>query len=153
MPSRECCDCAALPDDERPARPRPIASGIRKPRCDTHTRAKAKASKAAQRQRYEASQYGLPPGFYESLYRQQGGRCAWCNLADGGSKKLAIDHDHTCCAGKESCGKCVRGLLCGVCNQFLGYRMRDNPEAIRRGARYLDNPPAQQLYLNWPPTG
>jgi hypothetical protein len=86
---------------------------------------------------------------YDALYEAQGGRCAWCGLSDGGSKKLAVDHDHACCPDSTSCGKCVRGLLDSVCNQFLGFRMRDDPERIRAGARYLTDPPAQRVYMSW----
>lgn len=151
MAEHECADCKALPPDEQPPRPRPVVEGVRKKRCDTHARARRVHRKAQAHARYVGNTYGLPDGFYDALYELQGGRCAWCNLADGGSKKLAVDHDHSCCSGSTSCGKCARGLLCSACNQFLGFRMRDSPEAIRRGARYLDAPPAQALYLNWPP--
>lgn len=34
--------------------------------------------------------------------------CAVCNTL----KDLAMDHDHNCCPGKETCGKCIRGVLC-----------------------------------------
>jgi hypothetical protein len=32
-----------------------------------------------------------------------------------------IDHQHTCCPGGSSCGKCVRGVLCQDCNTKVGH--------------------------------
>ena len=28
------------------------------------------------------------------------------------SGPIGVDHDHLCCPGKKSCGKCIRGALC-----------------------------------------
>jgi hypothetical protein len=133
-------------------RKKPLDAPYEGPRCYRHHKARQVHVKAQARQRYVSSTYNLPPGFVEALFEMQGGRCYWCQLAMGKSRNLPIDHDHKCCPGKVSCGKCVRGLLCHECNQFIGRRMRDNPDTIRRGAQYLHDPPAQRLWLSWTPT-
>lgn len=68
--------------------------------------------------------YKLTKQMYLDLLEQQGGVCAICNNPPK-KQWLAVDHDHGCCAGISSCGNCVRGLLCGGCNSFLG-RVNDN---------------------------
>jgi len=55
----------------------------------------------------------------------------------GRAALLAVDHDHNCCAGAHSCGKCVRGLICGNCNTALGLAHND-AATLRRLADYLD---------------
>jgi hypothetical protein len=35
-------------------------------------------------------------------------------------RRLNVDHDHRCCPGDQSCGRCVRGLLCKTCNRIEG---------------------------------
>jgi hypothetical protein len=50
---------------------------------------------------------------------------------------LAVDHDHACCPGGSSCGKCVRGLLCSTCNSALGL-LGEDTGTLHRAAGYLD---------------
>lgn len=88
--------------------------------------------------------YGVGPARYAAIYVAQGGRCAGCQRATGATKRLAVDHDHACCPGPTSCGACVRGLLCGPCNQLLGH-FRDDPQTFLRLANYLINPPAKKV--------
>lgn len=55
----------------------------------------------------------------------------------GSVENLRVDHDHKCCAGRGSCGKCVRGVLCHSCNIALGM-MKDSPELLRKLADYME---------------
>lgn len=92
--------------------------------------------------------YSLAPGMYAKLYESQGGTCAICQRATGARRSLSVDHDHSCCAGKESCGKCVRGLLCGGCNYKILGHLRDDVESLQRAIDYLNDPPAKHLTKN-----
>jgi DNA-binding CsgD family transcriptional regulator len=62
--------------------------------------------------------FGVTPERYEALSARQNDACAICGKteADGSGRRLAIDHDHACCPGRRTCGKCIRGLLCTACN-------------------------------------
>ncbi|MEU6674844.1 endonuclease domain-containing protein [Streptomyces sp. NPDC046925] len=137
MPSKKprCKDCP--PDSRRPA-PNPG------PRCATHHREEKKRRRGAKAENQVQTRFGLAPGDYDKLYRLQGGACAICTRGKGISKRLAVDHDHTCCAGPTSCGKCVRGLVCGRCNSLLAHA-RDELAFFDRAAAYLINPPARRL--------
>ena len=82
--------------------------------------------------------YGMSVAEYDALLAAQGGRCAVCEapVADAADRRLHVDHDHACCPGKKSCGKCVRGLLCKACNHGLGH-FADDPERLRKAIEYL----------------
>lgn len=128
---KPCKDCAA--EGVSTNRPAPHPG----PRCTTHHRAFKKAQKARNHDAMVQKVYGLGPGDYERLLAAQGGRCAITGCrATGKTKKLAVDHNH-------STGE-VRGLLCGPHNQLIGYN-RDNPEAFRSLADYLESPPARAV--------
>lgn len=136
--ARPCKDCE--PGSKRPA-PYPG------PRCATHHRAKKHQTKARGRDTYLKRMYGLSQDEYDAILEAQGGVCFICGPVtkrSGKSKRLAVDHDHSCCPGPRSCGKCVRGLLCSDCNQTLG-RFRDNPGCFTRGYEYLTDPPARKV--------
>lgn len=49
----------------------------------------------------------------------------------------AVDHDHSCCPGGRSCGRCVRGILCRKCNVAIGY-LNDDPALAKAVSDYLE---------------
>lgn len=67
------------------------------------------------------------------------GKCDVCGKSGDYRKgDLCIDHDHSCCPEPaQSCGKCVRGLLCSQCNWAIG-QAGDSPERLRAMADYLE---------------
>lgn len=80
-----------------------------------------------QLERRLASRYKMTMEEYTSRLREQKGLCAICgnpevqmHYLNDNPNRLAIDHDHKCCKGLTTCGKCVRGLLCRSCNTTLG---------------------------------
>lgn len=83
--------------------------------------------------------YGITRDVYKHMWREQGGKCACCGKPETSDRlnRLAVDHDHACCSGDTSCGACVRGLLCSLCNNMLGCA-RDSAIHLLAGAAYLD---------------
>lgn len=74
--------------------------------------------------------------YYEMLF-SQGGGCALCGLQSANGRRLAIDHDHSCCPKTGySCGKCVRGLLCDRCNNTIE-RIESIPDWSEKASIYL----------------
>lgn len=139
---------AVLPKPPRVSRKPHLVNGKSTPgdRCTTHWRAKRTRDRAASHARRTLSVYTLPISEYEALKEFQGGTCAICRRAKGVTKRLAVDHDHTCCSGKTSCGNCVRGLLCSPCNSVLAH-FRDDRAAFMRAWRYLTLPPYTEMKI------
>ena len=113
--------------------------------CPTCKRVNKKA--AAKRAHGTAifKRYGITGEQYDQLYEAQGGKCAVCRTSTGASKRLAVDHDHNCCPSGSSCGKCIRGLVCGRCNHNLLGAAHDTTDILQRALDYLRNPPAQAI--------
>ena len=72
--------------------------------------------------------------FYSQLIEKYQNKCWICKEKE----EVAIDHDHQCCPGSTSCGKCVRGLLCSLCNSMIGLG-QDKPEILLSASEYLNN--------------
>lgn len=84
------------------------------------------------------SNYGLSVEQYHEMLEKQNYSCKICRgHEDSFRVRMSVDHDHSCCAGTKSCGKCVRGLLCSSCNMMLG-NAKDNLEILQRAILYLN---------------
>lgn len=79
--------------------------------------------------------YGITAIQYEIMLEAQDGKCLICEL--NGDRVLYVDHDHSCCPGDTSCGKCIRGLLCQGCNHGLG-NFQDNTTYLANAIKYLE---------------
>lgn len=80
--------------------------------------------------------YRLREEDYQALIEKQNGCCAVCEEPFKGTPH--IDHDHNCCPYDKNgptCGNCIRGLLCGRCNTFVGFVEKGNQ--FERIAKYL----------------
>lgn len=75
---------------------------------------------------YLLRMYNITLERYLEMLAEQGGVCAICKQPETAKRRtdgpvlLSVDHDHSCCPGKKSCGECVRKLLCHLCNHIVG---------------------------------
>lgn len=81
--------------------------------------------------------YGITVERYDALLSAQGGVCAGCQSKPA-NRRFAVDHDHSCCPDRTSCGECIRGLLCSNCNTAIGL-LKEDRETIARLLEYLEN--------------
>lgn len=85
------------------------------------------------------SNYRIREEQYNEIMVYQDFRCAICKVHQSEvSRSFAVDHDHRCCPGRKSCGRCIRGLLCFECNIGLG-KFRDSPELLKHALNYVNN--------------
>jgi hypothetical protein len=87
------------------------------------------------RQKKVERKYGITTEDFDLIFTFQNGACAICDLVLEGAK-ICVDHDHD--TGE------VRGLLCAPCNAGIGF-FKDDPERLRRAARYVNTPTAPQV--------
>lgn len=87
----------------------------------------------------QAARHGTTVEVLNQIRDEQGGRCAICGkVEDQDYRLMAVDHDHSCCPGSTSCGKCIRGMLCFNCNTALG-KFGDDAKILESAIRYLNN--------------
>jgi hypothetical protein len=64
--------------------------------------------------------YGLTQEQYLKKLISQNWACDICHDPFDEDSGPYIDHDHECCPGIRSCGKCLRSFLCRTCNTQVG---------------------------------
>lgn len=133
---KQCSKCATWNDEQEYYKHRGTADNLN-PECRSCCRAKTANTSEQTRASNVERLYKLTPGQFDAILKAQGGVCAACNSKSHMGKNWAVDHDHSCCPGRESCGRCVRGILCNPCNLALGVA-RDNAARLRGMADYLD---------------
>lgn len=120
---------------------------VNKLRCFRCQKIAERKQRQSSHERHINLTYGITGAEYKQLLGYQAGKCAICCRATGRSRRLAVDHDHSCKEGhppKYGCPECVRGLLCYLCNDYIG-KMHDDPKVGERMARYLREPPWSKL--------
>lgn len=88
------------------------------------------------RKRRLMHRYRLTLEEFDGLVKNQNGRCAVCGELFPSNRHPSIDHDHKCCEGETSCGKCIREILCTRCNSMLGLA-NDSIEVLQSAISYL----------------
>lgn len=98
----------------------------------------ARGCKVCNNEGRRRAMYGTEPEDFLRMLEDQGNCCAICGAAFTGDNRPHVDHDHSCCPEKKSCGECVRGLLCNSCNNGLG-RFKDSVNHLRAAVSYLES--------------
>lgn len=80
-----------------------------------------------------AARYGLSVIQLQALLLVD--ECAICH-EEVTESSGAIDHDHSCCAGQKTCGKCIIGVICLRCNAGIGY-FANHPGVMMNAIDYL----------------
>lgn len=117
-------------------------------RCKPCELPKAETSPEERRNIYLKHSYRLTQKQFASLLEIQNGKCFMCPSPpspaelEQADRYWHVDHDHACCPGARSCGRCVRGILCRRHNLLLGaYENIDRESALQ----YLEDPPFRRL--------
>jgi hypothetical protein len=92
--------------------------------CDTHRKKNENLMR----------RYGISLKEWNDTLTKQGNSCKICNRW---SKRFVVDHDHSCCKTKKTCGKCVRGIICENCNRAIGL-IDDSTIVLRSMIKYLE---------------
>lgn len=89
--------------------------------------------------------YNMSAQDYQNIMDVQDDSCAICRQMFDNSKykRPYVDHDHACCLGRDkvqrTCGGCIRGFLCILCNRGLS-SFQDDTALLKQAAVYVDQP-------------
>lgn len=75
---------------------------------------------------------------YCDVLRGQGGRCASCHRHPTFTphvERFVWDHDRACCPGEDTCGACLRGIVCPGCAETIKILAEPTTAGV---LRYLD---------------
>lgn len=106
--------------------------------CDKKHFAKGMCKSHYERDRWLRAAYGLSWDLLQELITSQDNRCGICqeSLDNHNLWTIHVDHDHSCCPSSVTCGKCVRGVLCRLCNVGIG-SFKDSYDILLNAAEYL----------------
>lgn len=93
----------------------------------------AEKNKERRRANSRKFEYNIEPEEYEAKKVKQDKKCAICRQE---TDLLVVDHDHSCCSTRRTCGKCNRGLLCRSCNTAIGL-LKESEEILSNAIQYL----------------
>lgn len=145
MESKRCTKCGETrplsmygPDGAARLRAqcRPCVNAASKEYATRNSVARARTRRA----RHYRNRFGMTLAEVDSLFEHAGRACEACAIpmSETFNGTLAIDHDHACCPGKDTCGKCIRGVLCTKCNAALG-ALGDDPKLVERLLHYISS--------------
>lgn len=98
------------------------------------TRRKPLPLKSSRNKSHLMRRFCLTVERFEQMILDQNNRCKICDKEF--TVTPSVDHDHLCCPGHRTCGNCIRGLLCNLCNAGLG-SLGDNKALLQKAIGYL----------------
>jgi len=93
------------------------------------------ANKESIAKRHRLVAFKLTSEQHDAKLKEQNNRCAICKQEF--VKTPRIDHKHSCCSKRPTCGKCTRGLLCNHCNVLIGMA-QESIEVLTNAIKYLE---------------
>lgn len=132
-----CSTCEGWRPESSFARSKGKADGLQT-RCRDCNADIYRANAEQVRDKMRQQRFGITRAEFDAWFDSQGNVCATCGTDDPGKNYWCVDHDHACCPGSDrTCGKCIRGILCGQCNHALG-NVKDNIETLNSMIDYLN---------------